>query len=272
MAAVSTMIPMYCEETSSACDSWTNGWTNEWVKVTNGATAAALGSLEKTYFKQSHVTGSTYGSNDNYYKLSHLNKVYTKWIECNTSTTWDYCNTNYRKWQWDYEHDYIPKVKTPTERMREILGSRHAPLFIPNLRKSLVPAEDVREQRARETLRRVIGEDKYFDFLKKGFISVRAKSGLSYQIFPAHGITCVYDKGIMVERLCVVLKGDFPATDSLIMRFLLILNNEQQFRNFAIKHSVTQRQNRESIIKLNQQKTQDGKSLVDIFREFKKVG
>jgi len=94
---------------------------------------------------------------------------------------------------------------------------------------------------------------------------------LTYQIFPAHGITAVYDKGIMVDRLCVVLRGDFPPTDSLVMRYLLILNNENQFRSFAVKHGVTKRQDRESIIKLNLEKRHDGKSLADIFKELKKT-
>jgi hypothetical protein len=44
----------------------------------------------------------------------------------------------------------------------------------------------------------------------------------------------------MVDRLCVVLKGDFPPTDSMLMRYLLILNNEEEFGKYAIKHSVSQ--------------------------------
>jgi hypothetical protein len=74
----------------------------------------------------------------------------------------------------------------------------------------------------------------------------------------------------MVDRLCVVLQGSFPATDSLIMRFLLITNNEEQFRGFAVKHYVLDREKeRKSIIQMNTQKRQDGKSLADIFKELK---
>jgi hypothetical protein len=97
---------------------------------------------------------------------------------------------------------------------------------------------DIRETRARETLKRVLGDDKFKRFLKHGFVSVRAKSGLVYQIFPAHGITNVYRDGEHIERLCVVLRGSFPPTDSLIMRYLLILNDERDFRKHAIEHKV----------------------------------
>ena len=88
-------------------------------------------------------------------------------------------------------------------------------------------------------------------------------SGLSYQIFPAHGITNVYCDGLQVERLCVVLRGDFPPTDSLIMRYLVILNDENRFRGYAIKHNVFQKQ--------PQVITGDQRSLSEIFKGLKKV-
>jgi hypothetical protein len=152
-------------------------------------------------------------------------------------------------------------TKTPKERLREILDSRMAPGILSSC-KPLGMSKDIREIRARETLLRVLGEDKFRDFIRRGHVTVRAKSGLVYQIFPGHGITSVYDRGTMVERLCVVLTGDFPPTDSLIMRYLMILNNEQQFRGFAIKHGV---------IRPELPKQVDERSLPEIFRELKKV-
>ena len=146
--------------------------------------------------------------------------------------------------------------------MREIIQARHAPLILTS-RKPILTPQDEREIRARETLLRVIGEDKFQKFLKDGFVSVRAKSGLVYQIFPGHGITAVYKDGDQIERLCVVLKGDFPPTDSLIMRYLIILNDEARFRSYAIKHQI--------ITKKPQIVTDDERSLTEIFRELKKV-
>ena len=87
---------------------------------------------------------------------------------------------------------------------------------------------DIREQRARETLMRLIGQERYFKFLKTGFVSAFNRvSGRVYQIFPGNGITKVFENGQLTARLCVVLNQDFPPTDSIIMRYLL-----------AIKHGI----------------------------------
>ena len=73
----------------------------------------------------------------------------------------------------------------------------------------------------------------------------------------------VYRDGQKVERLCVVLKGDFPPTDSIIMRYLIILNDENRFRQYAIKHHIMHEQ--PVII------PEDQRSLSEIFKELKKV-
>tara|TARA_Y100000034_G_C6761153_1_gene339025 strand:- start:415 stop:753 length:339 start_codon:yes stop_codon:yes gene_type:complete len=86
-------------------------------------------------------------------------------------------------------------------------------------------------------------QQKFRAFLKNGFISVRAKSGKVYQIFPGHDITCVFEQGKMIERLCVVLKGNFPPTDQLIVRYLILLNDEEKFRSIAVKNPGVLEQN-----------------------------
>jgi len=163
----------------------------------------------------------------------------------------------------EYNWNVVWPVSTPVDQMRNIITSRHAPAFRPNTRRSIMPVpRDVREQRARETLRRVIGDDKFKNFLRTGFVSVRAKSGMVYQIFPSHGITCVYNNGVQIERLCVVLQGDFAPTDSLIMRYILILNNEKYFRSFANVHSIVNGEEARTY-------QPDQRSLVEIFNELK---
>lgn len=152
-------------------------------------------------------------------------------------------------------------------RIHEIIQGRCAPNGIVrnSKRQPLAMPTDIREQRARETLRRVIGDDKFTNFIKHGFISVKARSGLVYQIFTGHGITHVFNQGNLVERLCVVLNGGFPPTDSLIMRYLLILNNESQFRKLAVKHDVS---NYKSAPVANP----DLRPLSEIFAELRKAG
>jgi len=155
-----------------------------------------------------------------------------------------------------------PDMPTIHDRLRKIMQQRAAPAFIKDL-KSLDRAPDIREIRARETLRRVIGEENYRYFLRKGFITVmNPKSGNTFQIFPGHGITNVYFRGKMTERLCVVMRGDFPPTDSLIMRYLMILNNEEQFRSLANKHEVFQTQRNRYHAMLREP---DRRSLPEIF-------
>lgn len=142
-------------------------------------------------------------------------------------------------------------TKSPQEKLREMIRDRQAPLVIQR-RTSIESAQDIREKRARETLLRVLGHDKFRRFLKHGFVSVMAKSGLVYQIFPGSGITNVFKDGSKVERLCVVLKGNFPPTDSLIMRYLLILNDEQDFRGYAIKHAIVKASEITNVIKTSE--------------------
>lgn len=156
------------------------------------------------------------------------------------------------------------RSKTPEERLREIIQSRQGPLIITS-RQSIQPATDIREVRARQTLRRIIGDEEMRDYLKNGFVSVQAKSGLVYQIYPSHGITKVYSQGQMTERLCVVLKGDFPPTDSLIMRYLLIVNDEQDFRRLAIRHQIMTPKPK-AVAKPDQ------RSLTEIYSKLKMVG
>lgn len=160
---------------------------------------------------------------------------------------------------------YPDKQETLKSRFQSILANRRFPaIIVKNDRRTpMVMPADVREQRARETLKRVIGDKKFFNFLKSGFLSVKAKSGLVYQIFPGHGITCVFNQGQLVERLCVVLQGGFPPTDSLIMRYLLILNSEQTFRGYAISHTPR--------LEVYQEKPIDNRPITEIFKELKNM-
>lgn len=145
--------------------------------------------------------------------------------------------------------------------MRNIMKKRYCDIIVKNrdpLRHIAID-NNPREFRARETLRRIIGNLAFKKFIKDGFITIKAKSGLVYRVFPGHKMTMVYDRGVLIEKLCVVLKGDFPPTDSLIMRYLLILNDEDDFKKQAIKHNIV------NIDKIS--KSIDDRSLFEIWRE-----
>ena len=194
----------------------------------------------------------------NYKFRDYGTESWSNWSNSKTDATTSYLEDNckvttskyaYNNWKFDDTSGWYyrwecgtPHVvsKSPQEKLREILQRRQAPLVIVS-RKTMDHTSDFREMRARETLKRVLGDDKFKSFLKRGFISVRAKSGLIYQIFPGYGMTTVYRNGEMIERLCVVLRGNFPDTDSIIMRYLLILNDEKDFRSHAITHTIIQK-------------------------------
>lgn len=187
----------------------------------------------------------------------------TSVYECDPETVTFYLNEF-----WGYSSQIVRAPETEEarqerhrSRIREVIRSRSFPgIVVGHGRVPLPSPKDIREQRARETLRRVIGEEKWADFNRKGFIQVRAKSGKFYQIFPGHGITKVFHKGALVERLCVVMRGDFAATDSLIMRYLMVLNNEEDFRKRAVKHALPT---------FAQQGPKKSNSLVEVSRQIK---
>lgn len=195
-----------------------------------------------------------------YTNITTMNDKFSKYIKTaisyNDTETWHYDKSAWLEEKWfsnsnstttavfgNYLDD-LPAYAwrapiAPGDRLRQMIQARIAPA-IRRSRTSMSIAMDVREQRARQTLRRIIGEQTFRKFMRDGFITVVPKSGLTYKIYPGLGMTEVYDRGIMVDRLCVVLKGSFPPTDSLLMRYLLILNDEGEFSEYAIKHHVSQ--------------------------------
>jgi hypothetical protein len=149
---------------------------------------------------------------------------------------------------WVANDRQVARVQQPRPQLRlqDILEARRAPqIIIPTGRKALAPATQQTEEYARQLLRAIIGEERYFLFLKNGFVSLRGASGKIYQIYPGHGITRVWKDGVQIERLCVVYSADnagnsLPPTDSLIMRYLQLSNDEDAFRRTAVIHSVAQ--------------------------------
>ena len=96
-----------------------------------------------------------------------------------------------------------PVVVTVSERLRQVMAERHSPAILIRKSTRLEQTVDVREKRARELLRNIVGEAQYQNFLRRGTVSVRGPSGRVYCIQPGHGITTVYHAGHRLARLCV---------------------------------------------------------------------
>lgn len=86
------------------------------------------------------------------------------------------------------------------------------------------PAEVV----ALQLLRRMVSPEQFRQYLRHGFVSVRASSGLVYQV-PRFGTIQVWDRGERIASLCVHLKLDgqtAPPTDHVVGKMLIIEHNE----------------------------------------------
>lgn len=155
---------------------------------------------------------------------------YSVWHTNDWDDDYATCTYNFKTYQWPA----TPPIPA-SDRLREIIASRSAPIVHSRQKGHLVleAPQDIREQRARETLRRVIGDHRYRNFLAQGCVYARAKSGLVYQLYPGYNRTRVYKDGKLIETMCIVLRGNFPPTDTLIVRYLMVLNDEARFRATA---------------------------------------
>lgn len=123
-----------------------------------------------------------------------------------------------------------PKPLTKEERIRQQLRQKLAPQILTR-RFGVGRTSKDSEKKAREALRAIIGDQRFQRYLKHGFITVKGQSGLIYQVFPGHNMTRVWKNGKPVEKLCVVFcDSSVPPTDSVIMRLMMILDSEEEFR------------------------------------------
>lgn len=212
------------------------------------------GSATDTYSSLSNsITNSySYIENDKYINKLNSSDTTTDTL-CWAGGTFDYGTGTFKA--------------DPKAAIKDIIRSRQAPR-IHTSRTPMRTAGDIREERARKTLRRVLGESLFRSFLRNGFVTVRGKSGKVYTIQPGSGFTAVYQNGKQIEKLCVVMTGDFPPTDSLIMRYLLILNDEEHFRGLAHKWAASGPRGRSLWPEIKIPKG-NPRSLVEIYRELK---
>jgi len=90
------------------------------------------------------------------------------------------------------------------------------------------------ETKAIDTLREMITEADFRKYIIHGFILVKGRSGRIYQIFRNRNHTIVWEKGIIIEEVCVRIKDTkIPPTDSLIAFKILIETSEDEFRKLG---------------------------------------
>jgi hypothetical protein len=89
------------------------------------------------------------------------------------------------------------------------------------------------ERVALDTLREMISEADFRQYLRGGFVIVRGRSGRVYQIFRDRQHTKIYDGGRLVEELCVGIKPAVPKTDNVIALMVMAQANEDELRAAA---------------------------------------
>jgi len=90
------------------------------------------------------------------------------------------------------------------------------------------------EMVAINTLREMITESDFRKYIIHGFILVKGQSGKVYQIFRTHEHTKIWEKGVLVEEVCVRLKDKkIPPTDNVVAFKVLIEADENEFKKLG---------------------------------------
>jgi len=122
---------------------------------------------------------------------------------------------------------------TKAERMRARIRANMAG-FKGNHKHLTRVAKSDPEYKARELLRDMVGDVPFRSYLKKGFVTVRGRSGLVYQVMRGqmnHSVRSFAPtkngRYKPFESLCIVFKDhDLPLTDSVVMRVMMCLYDE----------------------------------------------
>jgi len=127
---------------------------------------------------------------------------------------------------------------------RNKLKKQLRPDFTPANTDLLACNADPAEQKARELLRELITASEFRNYLRRGFITVKGKSGILYRIFGGYKHMTSYAKHddgkyYKHEDICVVFNREMPMTDGVVMRLLLIENDEFSLRKLANVRNIS---------------------------------
>jgi hypothetical protein len=167
---------------------------------------------------------------------------------------------------WTIKHQawYTSKPKTAQEKLQEIIQARHTPA-IHTKRQGISVSADPREIKAHDTLQLLIGHQRYRQYLKNGYVTIHNRqNGKTYQVYPGTKFTHVYDHGQREPDLCIYLAHDFPPTDQLIAKILLIQTDPNHYHRIANKHQPRP----QTILAPT---TASNLSLPEIYKELKKA-
>lgn len=156
----------------------------------------------------------------------------TMWIDSESTATSSYCR-----------YGDIP-AQSPVDEFRERIRQNLRPEILVKNRDIWGVALTDEEARARSLLFDLVGEAEFRRYLRRGFIMVAGRSGTFYKISGGHSLVTSYvrnDQGGYepYERFCVQFaQYNLPFTDGVIMRKLLVENDEFALRKASNVHRV----------------------------------
>jgi hypothetical protein len=156
-------------------------------------------------------------------------------LESDTTATSYYWGTGSNLWFGINGGNYAPR-KTKEEELRDRLRANLQPEIVTRNRSlwGIEPTDE--EIRARTLLLELIGKTAFQRYMRRGFIMVQGRSGTMYKVSGGNVMIVSYIKdaqGKMTphEKFCVIFSyANLPHTDGVIMRKLIIENDEFSLR------------------------------------------
>lgn len=128
------------------------------------------------------------------------------WVQQPDQNGWFYPDTN----QW------VPL--DPRQRFRQQMMPQRDPCRADRVSFENCPPAELT---ALSLLKKMVDEPGWRTYLKYGFVNIRGKSGLDYQIRRGQWHVLVRNQGTKVAELCVGLSASMPPTDAVIARMLM---------------------------------------------------
>ena len=239
----------------------TNSYSVAWNYATSNWTTSASGPI---YYSKWFTDAEDNNYSKNYQTWATASNTYI--LDTTTTDTNGWAVQSAAGWAIKYEYDWNRmrlRPKTAREKLQEIIQARITPA-IHTRRQPIATPQDHREIKAHDTLQLLIGPQRYRQFLKNGYVTIHSQqNGKTYQVYPGTKFTHVYDHGQREQDLCIYLAHDFPPTDQLIAKILLIQTDPNHYHRIANKHRPAQ----PSVITPQQPIL----SLPEIYRELKKA-
>lgn len=208
-----------------------------------------LWNTENVIFSNAYTIDTRVVTSDNYETYTHDYCYYTNPLSMGSSTYLCAINTDatnstirYVKcspYIWYDSNSYSYREESPIETKRREIQS-NLTIIVKSRAQKLTDVPD-NEWVAMQTLRDMITEAEYRRYIKYGFISVLGKSGKIYQVDRVKRHVKVFLKGVLVEEICVGLKGDAPPTDKVIAFKTMIEADEESFAALGNRYNMLER-------------------------------